>query len=177
MDHAGKGGDAGLTDTIPLRSLNVVAIRVPFVEQAREKVTIEMQTMVVAGLNALVNSTYLFLSHAQVRFRQNQPVLASSLQTGYNLRVLPELVQGLVFDLSDAVGERISSALDIAKISKEVFSNGNNRQLATKTISYTEARFHRSAALFTGIVIQITDPHRTDDREFSTVGFGSVVSS
>jgi hypothetical protein len=50
--------------------------------------------------------------------------LASSLQTAYNLRALPTLIQGLSKDLCDAVEERIRTAFDLSRISKEVVSKG-----------------------------------------------------
>lgn len=56
--------------------------------------------------------------------QQNQSLLASSLQTAHNLRVLPELVQNLVLDLSQAVEDRIRSAFDISKISKDALTKG-----------------------------------------------------
>lgn len=55
---------------------------------------------------------------------QNQSLLASSLQTAYNLRVLPELVQSLIRDLSQAVEERIRSAFDLSKISRDASAKG-----------------------------------------------------
>jgi hypothetical protein len=39
---------------IPLRSVNAVAAHIPFIEDAREKVTGEMQAMVLTGLTTLV---------------------------------------------------------------------------------------------------------------------------
>lgn len=51
-------------------------------------------------------------------------MLASSLQTAHNLRVLPEIVQNLVDDLSVAVESRIRSAFDMSKISKELLAKG-----------------------------------------------------
>lgn len=50
--------------------------------------------------------------------------MASSLQTAYNLRVLPNLVQSLLLDLSQAVEERLRSAFDLNKISKDVTTKG-----------------------------------------------------
>lgn len=44
--------------TIPLRSINVVAARVPFIEDARTKVTTEMESMVLTGLNTLVRLSF-----------------------------------------------------------------------------------------------------------------------
>ncbi|KAF7375982.1 ACT domain-containing protein [Mycena sanguinolenta] len=90
---------------IPLRSINAVAAHVPFIEDARTKVTTEMENMVLMGLTTL-----------------NQSLLASSLQTAFNLRVLPELVQSLISDLSQAVEDRIRSAFDLSKISRDASS-------------------------------------------------------
>lgn len=55
---------------------------------------------------------------------QNQSLLASSLQTAHNLRVLPALVQDLVTDLAEAVDGRIRYAFDLSRISKEVLTKG-----------------------------------------------------
>lgn len=55
---------------------------------------------------------------------QNQSLLASSLQTAHNLRVLPDLVQNLVSELSQAVEDRIRSALDLTRISKDIAAKG-----------------------------------------------------
>ncbi|KAJ7287365.1 Golgi transport complex subunit 5-domain-containing protein [Mycena rebaudengoi] len=90
---------------IPLRAINAVASHVPFIEDARTKVTNEMENMVLTGLTTL-----------------NQSLLASSLQTAFNLRVLPELVQSLILDLSQAVEDRIRSAFDLSKISRDAVS-------------------------------------------------------
>lgn len=55
---------------------------------------------------------------------KDRSALASSLQTAYNLRVLPELVQSLVVGLSDSVDERIRYAFDTTRISKEMVGKG-----------------------------------------------------
>lgn len=57
-------------------------------------------------------------------WQQNQSLLASSLQTAHNLRVLPDLVHNLVMDLSDAVDGRIRYAFDLTRIAKEVTAKG-----------------------------------------------------
>jgi len=44
---------------IPLRSINVVAAHVPFIEEARTKVTTEMESMVLTGLTTLVRLSFL----------------------------------------------------------------------------------------------------------------------
>ncbi|PBK95675.1 hypothetical protein ARMGADRAFT_1164211 [Armillaria gallica] len=94
-----------LESRISLRSVNAIAVYVPYIEDARAKVTSEMENMVLTGLTSL-----------------NQSLLASSLQTAYNLRVLPELVQNLISELSQAVDDRIRTAFDLSKISKEILS-------------------------------------------------------
>ncbi|KAI5123858.1 hypothetical protein M0805_005675 [Coniferiporia weirii] len=91
------------TSEIPLRSIRAVTGHVPAIEAARAKITTEMETMVLTGLASL-----------------NRSLLASSLQTAHNLRVLPNLVQSLLADLTDAVEQRIKLAFDMARISKEV---------------------------------------------------------
>lgn len=55
---------------------------------------------------------------------QDQSLLASSLQTAYNLRTLSTLVESLVRDLSEAVEERIQNAFDLSRISKEIVAKG-----------------------------------------------------
>ncbi|KAJ7078893.1 Golgi transport complex subunit 5-domain-containing protein [Mycena belliarum] len=94
------------SDRIPLRSISAIAAHVPSIEEARTRVTSEMENMVMTGLTTL-----------------NQSLLASSLQTAFNLRVLPELVQSLILDLSQAVEDRIRSAFDLSKISRDASSS------------------------------------------------------
>ncbi|KAL1665907.1 Golgi transport complex subunit 5-domain-containing protein [Schizophyllum commune] len=122
----GVDGDASHQDTeedlstqkIHLRSVNAVATHIPFIEESRTTVTTEMENMVVAGLASL-----------------NQSLLASSLQTAYNLNVLPELVQSLISDLSLAVEERIRTTFDMTKISKDALGKD-----ASATQSNTQYR-------------------------------------
>ncbi|OBZ67107.1 Conserved oligomeric Golgi complex subunit 5 [Grifola frondosa] len=90
---------------VPLSSVKAVAAHLPYIDAARTRITTDMEAMVITGLATL-----------------NQSLLASSLQTAHNLRVLPELVQNLVTDLSDAVEGRIRSAFDLTRISKEVLA-------------------------------------------------------
>ncbi|KAH9940460.1 uncharacterized protein BXZ73DRAFT_98890 [Epithele typhae] len=92
-------------DRIPLSSIKAVASHLPFVDAARARVTSDMEAMVFTGLATL-----------------NQAMLASSLQTAHNLHVLPELVQNLVSDLSEAVEGRIRSAFDLSRISKDIMA-------------------------------------------------------
>ncbi|KZT08446.1 uncharacterized protein LAESUDRAFT_735990 [Laetiporus sulphureus 93-53] len=95
--------------TIVLGSVKAVAARLPYIEAARTRVTADMEAMVMTGLA-----------------ESNQSLLASSLQTAHNLRVLPILVQELINDLADAVESRIRYAFDISRISKDVLAKESN---------------------------------------------------
>ncbi|TFK44558.1 Golgi transport complex subunit 5-domain-containing protein [Crucibulum laeve] len=92
-------------EATPLRNVRVVSAHEAFIEEARIKVTNAMENMVITGLGT-----------------SNQAVLASSLQTAYNLRVLPSLVQNLILDLSHAVDARIRNTFDVSKISKDALA-------------------------------------------------------
>ncbi|TBU41671.1 Golgi transport complex subunit 5-domain-containing protein [Dichomitus squalens] len=96
-------------DHIPLSSIKAVAAHLPFVDAAHARITSDMEAMVLTGLGTL-----------------NQSLLASSLQTAHNLRVLPDLVQNLVSDLSQAVEDRIRTALDLTRISKDIIAKETN---------------------------------------------------
>ncbi|KAJ3759655.1 Golgi transport complex subunit 5-domain-containing protein [Lentinula raphanica] len=91
-----------------LRSINSIASHIPFIEDARVKVTNEMENMVITGLSTL-----------------NQSLLASSLQTAYNLGILPQQVQTLMTELVQDVEDRIKCAFDLTKISKDANKDGN----------------------------------------------------
>ncbi|KAF8135793.1 Golgi transport complex subunit 5-domain-containing protein [Boletus edulis] len=90
-------------NSILLHSVHAATAYTPFITNSRKKVREEMEAMVLQGLMSL-----------------DQSLLASSLQTAYNLRTLPTLVAGLVRDLSEAVEERIRNAFDLSRISKEI---------------------------------------------------------
>ncbi|KAI0823334.1 Golgi transport complex subunit 5-domain-containing protein [Trametes gibbosa] len=108
-DHpVGESGSTDAADRVPLSSIKAVAVHLPFVDAARVQVTTDMEAMVFTGLATL-----------------NQSMLASSLQTAHNLRVLPDLVQNLVSDLSEAVEGRIRSAFDLTRISKDIMAKDN----------------------------------------------------
>lgn len=109
---------------ISLSSVKVVAAHANFIEEARAVITTEMENMVLRGLANLVCSFH-FSNETHPDLMQNQTLLASSLQTAYNLGVLPTLVQSLLFDLSQAVEERIRSTFDLNKISKDVSAKGS----------------------------------------------------
>ncbi|KAH7108123.1 Golgi transport complex subunit 5-domain-containing protein [Auriculariales sp. MPI-PUGE-AT-0066] len=88
---------------IPLRSINAVSRHIPAIEVARARVSLEMESMVNAGLATL-----------------NQSVLSSSLQTAYNLHVLPLHIRSLVAELTESIDIRVRSAFDLARIAKDV---------------------------------------------------------
>ncbi|KAL5632004.1 hypothetical protein ACGC1H_000132 [Rhizoctonia solani] len=91
---------------IPLQKINVIARLVPTLETARKRINEEMESMIVEGLASL-----------------NQSVLAAALQTAFNLRIMPTVVQSLLLDLTEAVDARIKSAFDVSKIAKEISGN------------------------------------------------------
>ncbi|KAF5370568.1 hypothetical protein D9758_002084 [Tetrapyrgos nigripes] len=137
------------TPSFQIRSIQAVAAHIPFIEDARTKVTNEMEKMVMAGLATL-----------------NQSLLASSLQTAYNLRTLPQLVQGLLSDLAQAVDDRIRGAFDLNKISKEALGkDGVAPQTPSTTLYKSRVRTEPTsatapqwaAALWSGLERMIED--------------------
>ncbi|PCH43557.1 hypothetical protein WOLCODRAFT_164540 [Wolfiporia cocos MD-104 SS10] len=108
MDRASESScwnEEGEGRQVPLSSIKAVAAHLPYIDAARARITADMEAMVMTGLADL-----------------NQSLLASSLQTAHNLRVLPALVQELVMDLADAVESRIRYAFDMSRISKDVLT-------------------------------------------------------
>ncbi|TCD65087.1 hypothetical protein EIP91_003096 [Steccherinum ochraceum] len=112
-DSTVESDNAGSTSTSPisLTAINAIAAHLPYIDAARSRITADMESMVINGLATL-----------------NQSLLASSLQTAHNLRVLPHLVNNLVSDLSDAVEGRIRYAFDLSRIAKEVLPKEPNTQ-------------------------------------------------
>ncbi|KAA1471874.1 hypothetical protein DENSPDRAFT_800169 [Dentipellis sp. KUC8613] len=110
-------------DRIPLQAIQAISEHTPFIDAARARITSDMENMVMTGLS-----------------ETNQSLLASSLQTAHNLRVLPDLVQNLVADLSEAVEGRIKVAFDVSRISKELLSKDapSTQSLAYKSRVRTE---------------------------------------
>jgi conserved oligomeric Golgi complex subunit 5 len=111
---------------IPLRFIDAVAVHLPLIESARSKVTAEMEAMILDGLTQAASYFLIKLKRPMIHtfFIQNQPLLATSLQTAHNLRLLPDLVHNLVSDLSTAVEARIKSAFDVSQISKVFNAKG-----------------------------------------------------
>ncbi|KAG8904488.1 hypothetical protein FRB99_001664 [Tulasnella sp. 403] len=88
--------------SIPLRSINAVTRHIPDIDAARVNITEEMDNMLRDGLDNL-----------------NRSLLASALQTAHNLRLLPQLVQDVVDEITEYVESRIKYAFDVARIAKE----------------------------------------------------------
>lgn len=125
-DVPNSNSEAELEDAVPnisLRSINAVITHLPAVEAARAKVTAEMESMVVQGLKDLVCLLTLTSNLADEPI-QNQSLLASSLQTAFNLRILPTVVESLVSDLTDVVKTRIRQAFDMARLAKDANTKG-----------------------------------------------------
>ncbi|CAE6385210.1 unnamed protein product, partial [Rhizoctonia solani] len=91
---------------ISLDKINVVARLVPTLDASRKRINEEMESMIMEGLASL-----------------NQSVLAAALQTAFNLRIMPGIVQSLLVDLTEAVDARIKSAFDVSRIAKEISGN------------------------------------------------------
>lgn len=90
-----------------IRDLVAISHHLVAVDAARRRVEEAMETMIGRGLVEL-----------------DQGLLASSLQTAYNLKVLPSLVGSLVGDLTEAIEGRIKVAFDVAALAREVSHKG-----------------------------------------------------
>ncbi|KAG8706602.1 hypothetical protein FRC08_000952 [Ceratobasidium sp. 394] len=88
---------------VPLEQINIIARLIPVVDASRKRIIEEMEAMIVEGLSSL-----------------NQSALAAALQTAFNLRMMPNVVQSLLLDLTEAVDARIRSAFDVSRIAKEI---------------------------------------------------------
>ncbi|SPO45707.1 uncharacterized protein PSANT_03393 [Moesziomyces antarcticus] len=86
-----------------LLALKLVQDVVPVVESARKTVVDYMEDMIVRGLRDL-----------------SPVMLASSLQTAFNLGTLPTLVKDLLDDLTEVVRERTAAALDLDAIARQL---------------------------------------------------------
>jgi conserved oligomeric Golgi complex subunit 5 len=125
-DISNSNNETELEDAVPnisLRSINAVITHLPAVEAARAKITAEMESMVVQGLKYLVRLLTLASNPADEPV-ENQSLLASSLQTAFNLRILPTVVEGLVSDLTDVVKTRIKQTFDMARLAKDANIKG-----------------------------------------------------
>ena len=166
----GSPSDDLTAKTVSIRAITAVAGHIPAVEANRERVIDEMEIMIRRGLQSLVRSGCLEIGSVSLRIGlQNQGLLASSLQTAYNLSVLPSLVSSLVQDLIDAIESRIKSAFDVAALSRDaaarageqVPSNNASSSVFYKSRARTEPTNsnlpHFQAALWTRLEGLIED--------------------
>merc|ERR1712093_799576 len=93
------------TKTPSIRAITAVEHHIPAVEANRARVLNEMEIMIRRGLQEL-----------------NQGLLASSLQTAYNLSVLPSVVTSLVQDLIEAIESRIKSCFDVQALARDALN-------------------------------------------------------
>ncbi|KAH9013148.1 Golgi transport complex subunit 5-domain-containing protein, partial [Lactarius pseudohatsudake] len=105
---------------IPLRSINAVAVHIPFIDLARTKVTADMESMVLEGLSQVAR----FFPYPETRrllIPSAEPATPRDF-TSDSAQPPPaaRLVQNLVSDLSTAVEARIKAAFDVSQISKEL---------------------------------------------------------
>lgn len=101
---------------IPLASLRVIATLLPSIKSSRDQVIEDMESMVISGLANL-----------------DQPLLSTSLQTSYNMRLLPQLVGNLLADLNEAVEGRVAKVFDIESMGKEVAQKGESVKPSEQT--------------------------------------------
>ncbi|GAA5826357.1 hypothetical protein JCM5353_004728 [Sporobolomyces roseus] len=123
---AGEGIEQASDDPealLPIRTLHVVENNLSSVELARERVVEEMQTSVQRGLTDL-----------------DQPLLASSLQTSYNLSVLPSLVDSLVEDLNTLVYRKVKAAFDMTSLAREIGSKETPSNAASAFVYKSRTR-------------------------------------
>ncbi|GAA5886213.1 hypothetical protein JCM16303_004462 [Sporobolomyces ruberrimus] len=124
--NAGEGIEQDEDDPeaiLPIRSLHVVEENLTSVELARERVVEEMQTSVQKGLTEF-----------------DQSLLASSLQTSYNLSVLPSLVDSLVIDLTDLVYRKVKACFDITSLAREIGTKETPASAATSFVYKSRTR-------------------------------------
>ncbi|CDR88464.1 uncharacterized protein SPSC_04291 [Sporisorium scitamineum] len=86
-----------------LLDLKLIQDLMPTIESARKTIIDYMEDMIVRGLRDL-----------------SSLMLGSSLQTAFNLRMLPTLVQDLLNDLTEVVKERTAAAFDIDSLAQQL---------------------------------------------------------
>ena len=55
-------GASPVTDEIPLRSVKAISAHIPIIEESRDKITAEMETMVLTGLATTVSPTCICMT-------------------------------------------------------------------------------------------------------------------
>ncbi|GAA5906661.1 hypothetical protein JCM5296_006448 [Sporobolomyces johnsonii] len=108
---------------LPIRSLAAVESNIPAVELSRRRVVEEMETSVQHGLTEL-----------------DHPLLASSLQTGHNLSVLPSLVDSLVGDLNNLVYRKVKACFDMGSLAREMVGKDTPTNAASAFVYKSRTR-------------------------------------
>lgn len=119
--------DDARVQSCSLLELQLVQDLVPTLESARKTVVDYMEDMIVRGLRDL-----------------SPLMLSSSLQTAYNLNMLPTLVHDLLNDLTEVVKERTAGAFDLDSLSRQL---GAPPPDPSANSSYTAYRSGRRANL------------------------------
>ncbi|KIL68918.1 hypothetical protein M378DRAFT_70503 [Amanita muscaria Koide BX008] len=104
-----KFTDTAAKSAYSLRSIKAVAGYIPLIDDSQIKVTNVMEIMLYAGLES-----------------RNSAMLASSLQIAYNLRVLPDLVQTFLSELTRGMEDQVRSAFDMSRLSKDAINRAAN---------------------------------------------------
>ncbi|KAG0146609.1 hypothetical protein CROQUDRAFT_657090 [Cronartium quercuum f. sp. fusiforme G11] len=93
-----------LTNNIEsIKSLKVINIHINSIHSAKQKVITEMNKMLELGLINLDRS-----------------LIATSVQTAFNLSILPQTVTKSIEELSDVIKNKVRSTFDITSIAKQV---------------------------------------------------------
>ena len=146
--------DGDSSGPIPLTALPMIETHLSAVEAGRNRVMEQMEALVREGLGKHVRRR----SVDDRLTSQNPAVLATSLQTAYNLSVLPTLVASLVADLTEAVESRIRSSFDMASLAREVGGKGACR---VRWVSMPDAR--RRSIERVGLCLQVAVPQRAGE--------------
>ncbi|GAA5957719.1 hypothetical protein JCM3765_003744 [Sporobolomyces pararoseus] len=106
---------------LPIRSLSIVSQLLPRVSNSREIILQEMENSIQKSLT---------------REPLDPSLLASSLQTGYNLKLLPELVDSLVKSLNDLVTRKVKHCFDLNSLAREISSKEGTSSSSSVTSSF-----------------------------------------
>ena len=98
---------------------------------------------------------------------QNQPKLASALQTAFNLHVLPSLVLTLLTDLTESVEARVKIAFDISSLSKDAAAKG---MLFTNVSLLRANRYCRSQCIWRRSYISFASANRAHKHHSGAMG-------
>ncbi|GAA5988884.1 hypothetical protein JCM5350_000996 [Sporobolomyces pararoseus] len=107
---------------LPIKSLTIVSQTLPVVQTHKETILTKMQTSIELSLT---------------REPLDPTLLASSLQTGYNLKVLPQLVDSLVKSLNDLVFRKVKQCFDMSSLAREISTKEQGMSSSSGSSSLT----------------------------------------